>query len=71
MESYDRAASGRTTLWITHRFDLALRADRVVVLERGRVVAEGDPRELAQRPGPFRSLMATPTLPGYAGAPLS
>jgi ABC-type multidrug transport system fused ATPase/permease subunit len=32
---------GRTTIIITHRLELARRADRVVVLEGGRIVEDG------------------------------
>ncbi|RMF87515.1 MAG: ABC transporter ATP-binding protein [Nitrospirae bacterium] len=37
------AAEGRTTLIIAHRLETVRHADRVVVLERGRKVAEGPP----------------------------
>jgi ABC-type multidrug transport system fused ATPase/permease subunit len=37
---------GRTTIIITHRLELARRADRVVVLERGRIVEHGTASEL-------------------------
>ncbi|MGH9387636.1 MAG: ABC transporter ATP-binding protein [Vicinamibacterales bacterium] len=49
---------GRTTLIITHRLELAMAADHVVVLEESRVVDRGRPSELASRPGPFASLFA-------------
>src|SRR2546427_629724 len=35
------AASGRTTLIMTHRLKAAAEADRIVVLDEGRVVEEG------------------------------
>ena len=38
---YEAVMRGRTTIIITHRLELARRADRVVVLERGRIVEEG------------------------------
>ncbi len=38
---YEAVMAGRTTIIITHRLDLARRADRVLVLERGRIVEEG------------------------------
>jgi len=41
-DGYERVMRGRTTLIITHRLDLARRAHRVVVLERGRVVEGGE-----------------------------
>ncbi len=40
---------GRTTIIITHRLELARRADRVVVLDRGRIVEEGTALELMRR----------------------
>lgn len=42
---------GRTVLVIAHRLSTVLDADRVVVLERGRIVEEGVPRELASLAG--------------------
>ena len=42
MEGYQAVMRGRTTILVSHRLALARRADRVVVLERGRIVEEGD-----------------------------
>jgi len=41
-------------LLVAHRWSTVQHADRVVVLERGRVVQQGDPRELMTLPGPYR-----------------
>jgi ATP-binding cassette subfamily C protein CydCD len=50
---------GRTTLVIAHRLSSVARADRIVVLERGRRVEEGSPAELMARgDGVYRRLMA-------------
>jgi ABC-type multidrug transport system fused ATPase/permease subunit len=38
---YEAAMRGRTTIIITHRLELARRAERVIVLEGGRIVEEG------------------------------
>jgi ATP-binding cassette subfamily B protein len=38
---YEAVMRGRTTVIITHRLELARRAERVVVLERGRIVEDG------------------------------
>ncbi|HVY61863.1 MAG TPA: ABC transporter ATP-binding protein, partial [Planctomycetota bacterium] len=47
----------RTTLLVTHRLGLARRADRVVVVERGRVVEVGSPAELLEKGGAFAGLV--------------
>ena len=47
---------GRTTIVISHRRDLARRADRVVVLDGARIVEQGTARELILRDGPFTAL---------------
>ncbi len=44
-----RLAAGRTTLLIAHRLPATLRADRIVVLEEGRIVEQGAPGELLGR----------------------
>jgi ABC-type multidrug transport system fused ATPase/permease subunit len=40
---YEAVMAGRTTIIITHSLDLARRADRVLVLERGRIVEREPP----------------------------
>ena len=47
---------GRTTLLITHRREVAMAADHVVVLDGARVVDAGDPRDLAERSPAFARL---------------
>jgi ABC-type multidrug transport system fused ATPase/permease subunit len=56
IDGYQAVMQGRTTLLITHRRELAMAADRVVVLEGARVVDAGRPQELAARPGVFARL---------------
>jgi len=57
-QGYEMVMRGRTTILISHRRDLAQRADRVVVLEGAAVVETGTPRELAARGGAFARLFA-------------
>ena len=56
MEGYQAVMRGRTTVLVSHRLALARRADRVVVLERGRIVEEGTAAELLGRRGAFARL---------------
>jgi subfamily B ATP-binding cassette protein MsbA len=46
----------RTTLVIAHRLSTVRRADRIIVLDGGRIVEEGTHRELLTRPGLYRRL---------------
>ena len=56
-DALDRLVAGRTVLLIAHRLRLAQRADRVVVLEAGRVVEQGTPAELLAADGAYRQLV--------------
>ncbi len=52
----ERLASTRTTIAIAHRLSTAARADRVLVLEHGRLVQDGRHDELIEVDGPYRRL---------------
>jgi ATP-binding cassette subfamily B protein len=52
----EAAMQGRTTLIIAHRLATVQRADRLVVLEHGRVVEVGSPAELAKSGGLYARL---------------
>ena len=52
----DRLLSGRTSLIIAHRLATVMRADLLIVLDHGRIIERGRPRELLERDGPFRHL---------------
>jgi len=47
---------GRTTLVIAHRLSTVMRADRIVVLDEGRVIEEGNHAELLEQGGAYRRL---------------
>jgi ATP-binding cassette subfamily B protein len=56
LEGYGRVMRGRTTIVITHRIDLARQAERVVVIEDGRIAEDGPPRVLEAEGRAFREL---------------
>jgi ABC transporter fused permease/ATP-binding protein len=56
-EALERLMAGRTTLVIAHRLSTVQGADRVVVLEHGKVVEEGTHGELLARDGLYRKLV--------------
>ncbi|MFC3914919.1 cysteine/glutathione ABC transporter permease/ATP-binding protein CydD [Pseudaeromonas sharmana] len=49
---------GKTSLLVTHRLNQLQRVDQVLLIEQGKLVAAGDPRQLAQQPGPLRDLLS-------------
>ncbi|MEW1800066.1 ABC transporter ATP-binding protein [Streptomyces virginiae] len=58
-QATDRLAGKRTTLVVAHRLTTAARADRVVVMDRGRVVEDGSHAELLARGGRYAELWRT------------
>jgi ATP-binding cassette, subfamily B, bacterial len=59
VEGYEAIMRGRTTILISHRRELAMRADRVVVLEGAHVAESGRPQELLARGGAFARLFGS------------
>lgn len=50
-ESLEKLSVGRTVIAIAHRLSTIVRADKVVVLERGRIVEQGKYQELLEQRG--------------------
>jgi ATP-binding cassette, subfamily B, bacterial len=54
--SLRKLMSGRTTIIVTHAMSLATTADRVIVVDGGRIVQDGSPADLLAQPGPLRRM---------------
>lgn len=55
-EAVDTLADGRTTLIVAHRLATVKKADRIVVLDQGRVVAQGPHHQLVAEDGLYARL---------------
>ncbi|MBI1339769.1 ATP-binding cassette domain-containing protein [bacterium] len=55
-QALERAAEGRTTFVIAHRLATVRRADRILVMEGGRIVEEGDHQSLVRAGGLYARL---------------
>ena len=60
-------ARGSSCLVLAHRLSTVRAADRVVVLDGGRIVQEGAPHDLAEVEGPYRDLLNEAGGPGGPG----
>jgi ABC-type multidrug transport system fused ATPase/permease subunit len=57
--AFDTLLQGRTSIIIAHRLATVRRADRILVLDHGRIVQQGSEAELLGVEGPFRRLAET------------
>ncbi|MEU8384281.1 ABC transporter ATP-binding protein [Streptosporangium sp. NPDC048865] len=63
LEGVERLMAGRTVVMVTHRPGAVRRADRVVLLDGGRIVEEGGHDELLRRGGRYAGFWGTPAAP--------
>lgn len=61
-EALEAASAGRTTLVVAHRLATVQKADRIIVLDQGKVVEEGDHRTLMANGGLYFTLVQTQQL---------
>ncbi len=66
-QAVERLAEGRTTLIIAHRLATVKRADRIVVFQEGRIVAEGTHGALVAEGGLYARLARLQFTDGLAG----
>jgi ATP-binding cassette subfamily B protein len=56
-KALDRLMKGRTVVAIAHRLSTLQNFDRIVVIQHGRLVDDGAPNALADRPGIYRDVL--------------
>ncbi len=56
LSRFKQLARGRTTLVISHRFSTVSMANRIIVLDKGRIVEEGSHHDLIAQNGPYAQL---------------
>ena len=56
MNNLDSIAKGRTMLIIAHRLSTVVKCDKILVMERGRLVEEGSHQQLMEKKGLYYSL---------------
>jgi ATP-binding cassette subfamily B protein/subfamily B ATP-binding cassette protein MsbA len=66
LAALDALTTGRTTIVIAHRLASARTADRIIVLEQGRIVQTGTHQELSTIPGPYADMHTLSTTGGAA-----
>jgi ATP-binding cassette, subfamily B, bacterial MsbA len=61
-EALEHLSAGRTTIIIAHRLSTIAKADKIIVIEAGKLVEQGSPKTLFEKNGRFQKLFASQTL---------
>jgi len=56
-----RLAAGRTVIAVAHRLSTLRDFDRILVMDSGKIIDQGTPDDLANRPGPYLELLKQQT----------
>lgn len=56
-EAIDRLIAGKTTLMIAHRLSTLRRANRIIVVDNGKIIENGTPEELMEKKGKYYKLV--------------
>lgn len=59
LDASDRTASGRTAVIVAHRLATALRADRILVIDKGRIIEDGSHHSLLHQNGRYAQMWRT------------
>jgi ATP-binding cassette, subfamily B, bacterial len=57
-QALDRLMVGRTVIAIAHRLSTLQGFDRIIVMSSGKVIDDGTPQQLRERPGLYRELLS-------------
>ena len=58
-QQFEKLTEGKTSIFVSHRLSSATTADNIIVLEYGRVVEEGNHKELMSLGGKYHELFST------------
>ena len=61
-ESIEKLIAGRTTLMVAHRLSTLRKANKIIVVDRGKILEMGSPEELLEKKGKYYKLVQIQTM---------